>query len=197
MPPFRTNVANYVVQTVGGVGAPTAETYAAELVTGLARATRAQAVFLPAPGVLSSGAVAAALMADPSISHVMKLWDALTVSLVGIGDVEPSLLLRQSGNVVSDRALEELRAVGAVGDVCLRFYDADGEPVKSDFNDRVVGISADQYLNIPRRIGVAGGKRKFTAILAALRGEWVNTLITDVGTAKRLVSAADSGGQAR
>ena len=169
----------------------------AELVTGLARATRAQAVFLPAPGVLSSGAVAAALMADPSISHVMKLWDALTVSLVGIGDVEPSLLIRQSGNVVSDRALEELRAVGAVGDVCLRFYDADGEPVKSDFNDRVVGISADQYLNIPRRIGVAGGKRKFTAILAALRGEWVNTLITDVGTAKRLVSAADSGGQAR
>jgi len=40
---------------------------------------------------------------------------------------------------------------------------------------------------VPRRIGVAGGDRKFSAIRAALRGGWVNTLITDLAMAKRLI----------
>lgn len=196
LPPFRTRVADYVVQTVGGVGAPTAEMFAAELVTQLASATKADAVFLPAPGVLGSSAVASALMADPSVSRVMELWANLTTILVGIGDVDPSPLLRQSGNIVSDESLNQLREAGAVGDVCLRFYNEHGEHVKTEFNDRVVGISAEQFRRVPRRIGAAGGQRKLTSIRAALEGGWVNNLITDVNTANELIQStrrADDG----
>ena len=39
---------------------------------------------------------------------------------------------------------------------------------------------------IPRRIGVAGGARKFPAIRASLRGGWINVLITDTASARRL-----------
>jgi 3,4-dihydroxy 2-butanone 4-phosphate synthase / GTP cyclohydrolase II len=39
---------------------------------------------------------------------------------------------------------------------------------------------------IPRRIGVAGGPAKYAAIRAAIRGGWVNVLITDQHTAQRL-----------
>jgi DNA-binding transcriptional regulator LsrR (DeoR family) len=34
---------------------------------------------------------------------------------------------------------------------------------------------------------VAGGRRKYAAIRAALRGGWLNVLITDLGVARRLV----------
>jgi DNA-binding transcriptional regulator LsrR (DeoR family) len=36
---------------------------------------------------------------------------------------------------------------------------------------------------------MAGGKSKFAAVLGALRGQWINTLITDQYTAKRLAMA--------
>jgi DNA-binding transcriptional regulator LsrR (DeoR family) len=34
---------------------------------------------------------------------------------------------------------------------------------------------------------VAGSERKYAAILAALRGRWINVLVTDQFTARRLV----------
>jgi DNA-binding transcriptional regulator LsrR (DeoR family) len=36
-------------------------------------------------------------------------------------------------------------------------------------------------------IGVACGKRKYEAISGALRGRWINVLVTDHLTAERLV----------
>jgi DNA-binding transcriptional regulator LsrR (DeoR family) len=43
-------------------------------------------------------------------------------------------------------------------------------------------------LKIGRRIGVAGGSRKYPAIKAAVEGSWVNVLITDKDTAQKLES---------
>jgi DNA-binding transcriptional regulator LsrR (DeoR family) len=82
--------------------------------------------------------------------------------------------------------LAELRRLGAVGDVCFRFFDEHGALVKSEIDQRVVGIGPAQLLGVPRRIGVAGGRRKQAAIRAALAGGWVNVLITDLDTARRL-----------
>ena len=41
---------------------------------------------------------------------------------------------------------------------------------------------------IPRRVGLAGGERKHEAIRAALLGGWVNVLVTDMATARALLS---------
>jgi DNA-binding transcriptional regulator LsrR (DeoR family) len=47
----------------------------------------------------------------------------------------------------------------------------------------------DQLRRVDRSIGVAGGERKFSAIQGAIRGGWVNVLVTDHQTARRLVAA--------
>ena len=78
-------------------------------------------------------------------------------------------------------------AAGAVGDVCQRFFDSAGNLVPSDLDDRVVGIDADTLRKVARRIGIAGGESKHTAIHAAISGGWVNVLITDTGTAAALL----------
>ena len=38
-------------------------------------------------------------------------------------------------------------------------------------------------------VGIAGAPRKYKAILGALRGRWINVLITDRTTAARLLEA--------
>jgi DNA-binding transcriptional regulator LsrR (DeoR family) len=92
----------------------------------------------------------------------------------------------------SRNALIELAAIhdqGAVGNICLRYYDAHGIEIRHPLGDRVVGVAFEQLKKIPRVVGIAGGKQKLPAILGALRGRWINTLITDQYTAKRLTMA--------
>ncbi|WP_228374283.1 sugar-binding transcriptional regulator [Demequina phytophila] len=185
--PFTTQVASTVVQLVGGVGESRVQVEATRLLTGLANATGAEPIFLPAPGLLGSVAARDSLMADASVLTVASHWPQLTMALVGIGTTEPSPLLASSGNAIADADQEALRGVGAVGDVCLRYFDADGEPVRTEFDERVIGISPEALRAIPRRIAVAGGARKLPAVRAALTGGWVNVLITDVDSARALV----------
>ena len=112
----------------------------------------------------------------------------VTLALVGIGALEPSSLLQSSGNIFSEPELEALGAQGAVGDICLRFFDAGGERVESDVDRRVIGVSLEQLREADRSVGIAGGPRKYEAILGALRGGWINVLITDSTTAERLLA---------
>ena len=186
MKPKSPPVADRVVQILGGVGIAEAQVQASRLTAGLARLTGATPVFLPAPGLVASASTRDALIADPAVASVLAVYRTLTVLLVGIGSLEPSVLLRQSGNAIAQEDQDELRRAGAVGDVCLRFFDAAGQPVMSSLERRVIGITAGELRAVPRVIGVAGGRSKVGAIRAALLGKWVDVLITDLQTATAL-----------
>ena len=122
----------------------------------LAAVTGAQPVFLPAPGLVSSPALRRALVKDASIGDVMKSWKELDLALVGIGSLEPSPLLRQSGNALTEAEQDQLPNAGAVGDVCLRFFDVNGATVKTSLDERVMSITPADLMQVPRRVGVAG-----------------------------------------
>ncbi len=181
-----------VVQILGGVGNPGAEVHAARLTSRLAGLVNGQATFLPAPGIVGSQASLDVLLADPYVQEAMTLFNHVSLALVGIGAVEPSELLAESGNIFSRAELDILRNAGAVGDILLHFFDDKGEPVDTSLNNRVVAMSLSQLQKADRSIGVAGGRRKFRAILGALRGGLINVLITDCFTASRLMDAASS-----
>ena len=187
MAPRTVRSAAEIVQVIGGVGNPSVQVQATHLTDRFARVTGASPRFFPAPGIVSSAAVRDALLEDAYIRDLAAEWKNLSVVLAGIGSLQPSPLLKDSGNAISEADLDALRAVGAVGDVCLRFFDADGNLVDTELNDRVVGISSDDLRAVQRTVGIAGGERKFEAIRAAARGNWVDVLITDLATARKLV----------
>lgn len=182
--------AEHIVQVMGGIGRPEVQIKATQLTDRLARMTGAEPMFLPTPGLVSSVSARDALFDDPIVADTASEWGRLTVALFGIGSVTPSPLLRVSGNSISDEEMASLRELGAVGDVAMRFFDADGQLVQSELNSRVVGIGVEELRAIPRRVGIAGGARKLEAIRGAVRGGWIDVLITDVRTANGL---ADGG----
>ena len=179
-----------VVQILGGVGHPGAEMHAARLTDRLARLVNGKATFLPAPGIVGSQASLDVLLADPYVHEAMALFDRVSLALVGIGAVEPSELLAESGNIFSEEELDILRHEGAVGYILLHFFDEDGRAVETSLNSRVVSMSLPQLQQVDRAVGVAGGRRKQEAILGALRGSLINVLITDCYTASRLLEKA-------
>jgi DNA-binding transcriptional regulator LsrR (DeoR family) len=178
-----------VVQILGGGGDPAAEGHATHLVRRMADLLHGEGTFLPAPSSVGSKASRDVLLEDPFVRRAMSLFDDLDVALVGIGGQEPSGLLTSSGNVFSREELQTVRAAGGIGDIGLRFLRADGEPVGSSLDERVIGIDLEQLQRVPRAIGVAGGPGKTVAIRAALLGGWINCLITDRFTGERLLEA--------
>ena len=181
--------AQKAVQLFGGVGNPAAEAHAARLTQRFADLTGARPTFLLAPGIADSAGARDALLKDRFVRETLEGMGEVTLALVGIGALEPSGLLQHSGNIFSAEELEALGARGAVGDICLRFFDAQGEPVASDLDRRVIGVTAEQLRAVERCVGIAGGERKLEAIRGALRGRWINVLVTDLTTAERLLAA--------
>jgi DNA-binding transcriptional regulator LsrR (DeoR family) len=177
-----------IVQILGGIGNPAAEVHATRLTERLAFLLKGDAHFLPAPGVTGSAESTPAFLADPFVAATSALFGELSMALVGIGALHPSRLLAQSGNIFSEEELRTLDELGAVGDICLRFFDAAGKPVTSPFDERVIGITLDELRRVPRSVGIAGSATKLGAIRGALTGGWVNVLITDRFTAERLVA---------
>jgi DNA-binding transcriptional regulator LsrR (DeoR family) len=178
--------AAQVVQILGGVGNPAVEQHAAQLTRRLAVLTHGDAVFLPAPGIVGSAETARAFLEDQFVRSAMAHFERVTLALVGIGTVEPSRLLASSGNVFSKEETTLLHELGAVGDICLRFFDRAGKAVPTPLNDRVIGMQLGQLRKVKRCVGIAGGARKTDAIRGALAGKWINVLVTDRFTAKRL-----------
>jgi DNA-binding transcriptional regulator LsrR (DeoR family) len=179
-----------VVQILGGVGNANTQYQATQLAQRLADLVGASPVLLQAPGIVGSAEAKRVLSVDAAVKGAADLFNSVDLALVGIGSLEPSKLLASSGNTFSMEERKELKRLGAVGDICFRFFDKDGELVTSPLTDRVIGIEPASLKRIRRVVGVAGGSRKVEAILAALRGKWINVLITDKRTAEGLLNVA-------
>jgi DNA-binding transcriptional regulator LsrR (DeoR family) len=187
LPPLPRKPGVKVVQILGGVGNPAAEAHATRLTSRLAQLINGDAVYLPVPGVVATEAARNVLYADGVVRQAVDLFDHVTTALVGIGAMDPSPLLAQSGNIFSPQELGLLRQKNAVGDILVRFFDKGGRLVESGLEKRVISMDLNQLSKVNRAIGVAGGSRKYAGILGALKGHWINILITDRTTAEKLV----------
>jgi DNA-binding transcriptional regulator LsrR (DeoR family) len=175
------------VQILGGLGSPGAPMHATNLTRRLANLLSAEVTMLPAPGVVGSASARKVLLAESYVQDAIRCFPSVTTALVGIGAVEPSKMLASSGNVFSPQALQSLEEHGAVGDICMRFFNQHGHPVRTALDDRVISMELEQLRGVPRVVAVAGGPRKTAAIRGALVGRWANVLITDHETAIRLL----------
>lgn len=177
-----------VVQILGGVGNVGSEFHAIHLAQRLAASIGARPVLLQSPAVVGSPEAQRVLSRDAAVQEASALFDQLDIALVGIGSMEPSKLLAVSGNVFSREERAELQRLGAVGDICFRFFNADGETVKSPLMKRVIGIDLVKLRACRYVVGVAGGAQKVQATLGALRGGLIDVLITDQRTAESLAA---------
>lgn len=182
--------ARRVVQMFGGLSTAPAEIMSGELITEAARALAAQPDRLHAPWIVESAGLARALVEEPDIASVLRRAAAAEVALVGIGATgRGSSALLFNERYLSRRELDEIDTCGAVGDVCGRLFDADGNPCRVSVMARVVGLELDEIKRIPLVIGIATGRHKARAIRAALEGGLIRALVTDSEPAREVLDA--------
>jgi DNA-binding transcriptional regulator LsrR (DeoR family) len=176
-----------VVQMLGGLGQPEAEFHGAELTRRMAQAFGTRPRLIHSPAVLKSASLCEELKNDDQVKDTLLLAVRADIALVGIGSFTDNAPIVRNKSILSGPDTIRLKKLHAAGDISLRFFDNEGNFIKTDLDSRIVGLSAGEFLRIPRRIGVAGGISKYNTIRAALQGKLVNVLITDHFTAMSLL----------
>lgn len=178
----------HIVQIIGGLGKPEAEAHANELCRRLASLLSCGLTLLPAPGIVDNQRVKEVLVSDSHVNRAFNMFPKIDIAFVGIGAPTPDSVVMRDGSILSQSDLDNLLSLGAVGDIALRFFNYLGDPVQSDLDDRVIGITLSQLSQVSRVIGVSGGLEKVDALLGAMRGGLVDVLITDHLTASQLLA---------
>ncbi|GAA3604661.1 sugar-binding transcriptional regulator [Gibbsiella greigii] len=108
------------------------------------------------------------------------------VTFIGIGTIGHQCPLHQDG-FISAQQVERLQADNAVAEMLGHFIDREGRRVASELDGRLTSVSLRQRPEKPV-IALAGGREKYSAIRAALAGQWINGLVTDEETAAGLLA---------
>ena len=188
VPVRKKSDASRIVEMLGDVGPPQLQHDSTRSTQRFADLVGGRPLFIRAPGVVSSAEVRDEMIChDAHTREAIAALDELDVALVGIGTCNIDSPLEPGGNFFTLEQFELAKSLGAVGQINLRFIDAQGTPVVSELDSLVIGVTLTQLPTSGGRFAVAGGSSKYEAVRASLRGRWIDTLVTDMETAERLL----------
>ncbi|MBA4136655.1 MAG: transcriptional regulator [Opitutus sp.] len=186
--PELRNKALTVVQAMGSVDSSISAFDAQEI--GRVMAQRLGGIFiaLNAPAYIPERRTRDALMKLEQVQNVHRQLAKATVAIIGIGTLENSVFVER--RVLAPADIAELKAAGAVGEICGRFIDAHGKECDTRWRDLVISAEVVQLRRIPRVIGVVSGSDRSAAIMAAIKGGLLKGLVIDEAGAEALLAAA-------
>ena len=189
--PFRQVADIEIVQAMGNIGHEAHNIDYNEIARRAAEAFGGRAYYVSAPAILGPRAGTAHQFTEtnPTLSHALKRARTADVFVVGLGSLESDQLYAQAG-LIDMGELDAIRGK-AVGDICGRFFDFDGQAVVTPFEARVVGIELADMQAAAVAIGIAGGADKIEPLVGALRGQYINVLVTDERTAHHIIDTVE------
>src|ERR1700727_2398648 len=180
-----------IVQLTGAVPPPDGRDLL-ELVRGVARVGGGTAHVFYAPMLVDDAQTATAIRRQSDIAEAFALIPSVTIAVVSIGAWEPGLSTIYDAVTPAERAA--LAEAGVHAELAGVFIGADGGPVATPLDSRMIVTPAPLFTRIPFVFGVAYDADKSPAVLAAIRGRLVHGLVTHTELAGRLLRHAHGRG---
>ena len=180
-----------VVPLMGNLGAEVNEHDAIELSRKLANSFGGMLYSLNSPVFMANSQICRDFMEMDQVKTIWKLYHELDVALVGIGHLKSSVLIYRGA--LGEKDLAHLLELGAIGETCGRFFDANGQECESDYRDRAVGIPLEELRHVPLVIGATVGEERADAVVAAARSGLITALIIDEAGARAALEFVKKG----
>lgn len=146
----------------------------------------AKSLLLQAPLLVRDEKTKNAFLREGKIAETLAMAKTADMALLGIGMANQEGALYKTG-LLRGKDYDEAAEKGAVGALCGRLYDINGKPCIVDWDKRVIGLTLEELSKVKHKVGIAGGHEKMDAIVGALRGRFLDVLITDENTAQSLL----------
>ncbi len=176
-----------VVQLTGALSRPGVDESSIELVRDVARVSGGPAYYFYAPMAVPDAATARALRRQPEVAQALARIGSVTKAVAGVGAWAPEQSTLYDATGDAERA--ELYHRGVCADVSGILIDAHGVPVTAALSKRMIGITGEQMRSIPEVIGIVYGTAKVDALIAAVRGGLVNSVVTHSTLATAVLEA--------
>jgi DNA-binding transcriptional regulator LsrR (DeoR family) len=171
-----------VVQLTGALALPDGRDTSVDVVREVAGSSGGRAHLFYAPFTVPDAATARVLRRQPEVARAFDQLPSVTKAVAGIGLWEPGQSTLYDASSEFDR--KELLRLGVCADISGVFLDADGEPVRTELAERMIGISHEQMRAIPELIAIPYGVAKAPAVRAALRSGLLGGLVTHTALAQ-------------
>ena len=150
------------------------------LVAQLAEKLGGQAYRLHAPAFVDTGEQRDMLLSVGPIKEILDIARQADIALLGVGTVEPDESRFVEFTALSAGDMRRIAGTyGGAGEIGAYVYDLAGKPCAGEYARRVVGLSLQELERIPLVIGVAATAAKALPLYGALRGGYLQALITD------------------
>ncbi len=177
-----------IIQMVGGFNMSTNNSSKPDVIADcFARIMGGESYCLYIPAIIDNLYLKELIYKEEQFKPMLGMLKKIDIALLTIGSMEDhpnNVLVRDQYLRKSD--LEHLRSQGAIGDVCLHFFNRNGEIVDKEFDKRLIGYVEDVKA-IKTRIGLSYGIHKVEPIIGACRGKFINHLVTNLSTAREIV----------
>ena len=147
---------------------------------------------IPSPWLLKSEELALSILQETSVAEAVHMAEQADIALVGMGTMDPDRSTIFRNQLISCEELGSLRDFGIAGEICGKHYDRNGNVQDVPFNRRTVAINIEKLRDFSTVIGVAAGKPKAEAAMAAARGGLISVLVTDSDSAEAILEKLDS-----
>jgi len=175
----------HVVQMVGCLGTGNPNVDGLELAIRISKKLGGTYSNIYAPIYVKSEVVRDYLVQELQIEATLRKAMHTDIILTGIGSMDASTTIQQAG-YWTDADRMDLISRGAVGHLLARPYDQNGNPVERP-NWYVVGAPLEAMKAAEWSIGISAAEFKAEAVLGAIRGGYINTLVVDQKLATRLL----------
>lgn len=179
-----------VVQAMGNIDASVGPYDALELGRILAKRWCGKFLILNTPAMLPDVQTRKTLLGLDSVCSVVEQLEKVRAALVGVGTLHNSVFVERG--VLGEADTERLAQAGAVGEICGRFYDREGNECSTSYSDRVISIDFADLRRADDVIAVVAGSDRTEAILGALRGGLLKSLVIDHAGGEALLEACCS-----
>jgi len=151
-----------------------------------AQRTGGRSLNLHVPVIADTVTAKDVLLSQNFIRRTFDQMKRVEIALVGIGGAP---VYEEMTQLYLDKVDETsfIDKEKVVGDICYNFIDKNGRFVDIDWNRRVMAVPLVEIKSIPHVIGVAGGEHKVEGIRAALKGNYLDVLVTDNRSARALL----------
>ncbi|MDI2033742.1 sugar-binding transcriptional regulator [Paenarthrobacter nitroguajacolicus] len=158
-----------------------------EVIMELRRVAQGRMYPLHSPVIATDHIAAQVIRSQPGVRQALKRMDLLDKAVFTVGGWPHSSLLASLLDEAGE--LDPLLEQGVAAEIGTTLLDAQGRELHL-LDDRMIGITTQQLASVPVKVALGGGPGKKRAVIAALKSGLVDTLVTDVDTAKAALSAA-------
>jgi DNA-binding transcriptional regulator LsrR (DeoR family) len=176
-----------IVQLTGAVPPPDGRDLL-DLVRSVARIGGGTAHVFYAPMLVDDAQMASAIRRQSDIAEAFALIPSVTIAVVSIGAWSPGQSTIYDAVTPPERTA--LTAAGVHAELAAVFIGADGRPIQTALDARMIVTPAPLLMEIPFVLAVAYGAAKSQAVWAAIRGGLVHGLVTHTRLARALLSLA-------